>query len=172
MRAEFELGILELRPCQRGACRKSVRIKPNSIAPTLCTSETLLGTKGLLVMLLHWATSFKSKAGRASAHAMLEDLLRQVLSAVDDDDEMWISLTCCRIAKKELGEPLCEDQISTTQERHACWQLPMPVPRPNGSQSNRCWEPGPSRKRQTRPNRCRRQLPQIYSECSGKQGWG
>ena len=39
---------------------------------------------------------------------MLEDLLEQVLSAVDDDDEMWISLTCCRIVEKELDEPLCK----------------------------------------------------------------
>ena len=82
----------------------------------MCTAETLLGTKGLLLMLLHWATNFKTKAGRAEAKAMLEDLLRRVLSAVDEDEEMWISLTDCRIVEKELDEPLCKDQISTTEE--------------------------------------------------------
>ena len=107
LRMEFNLDILELRPCRRS----SVRIKDNTIAPTMCTTETLLGTKGLLLMLLHWATNFKTKAGRAEAKAILQDLFRRVFSAVDGQDKMWISLTACETVEQKLDEPLCEKQI-------------------------------------------------------------
>ena len=106
-REEFKLASLELRPSRRSAGRK----RGHRIDPTLCTSETLLGTKGLLVMLLHWATSFKSKAGRASAHAMLEDLLRQVLSVNHRHRELWDRLAVFRTDDQELADPKIEASI-------------------------------------------------------------
>ena len=101
LRMEFNLDIWELRPCRRS----SVRIKDNMIAPTMCTAETLLGTKGLLLMLLHWATNFKSKAGRAEARAILQDLFRRVFSAVDVLDHRLISLPTSEIIEGNLDWP-------------------------------------------------------------------
>ena len=93
MHEEFEFGLLESRPCWKSACQKKIVDKNDSIPWTVCTTESILGTKGLLVMLLHWATSYHKYTGRAAAQAMLYDLLRQMLSAVDDDDGVWSSFT-------------------------------------------------------------------------------
>ena len=49
-----------------------------------------MATKGLLTMLLHWATNCNmTHQRRAAAEAMFNDLLDRNLGAIDDTDEMW-----------------------------------------------------------------------------------
>ena len=47
MRDEFELGLRESRPCWKSACQQIKRISYTS-----STTKSILGTKGMLVMLL------------------------------------------------------------------------------------------------------------------------
>ena len=116
MREEFELGLRESRPCWKSACQQKIVDENKSIPYTICTTESILGTKGLLVMLLHWATNYQKYTGRAAAQAMLYDLLQQVLSAVDKNDEMWSSFTGHAIAEEEDDKPLYHDHASATTE--------------------------------------------------------
>ena len=90
LREEFELGLREARPSWKSACQQQV----NSISYTSCTKESILGTKGLLVMLLHWSTSYQKHSGRDASQAVLHDLLEKILSAIDEKDEIWRLLTC------------------------------------------------------------------------------
>ena len=89
LREEFELGLKEARPSWKSACQQN-----SGITHTSCTTESILGTKGLLVMLLHWATSYQKHSGRAASQAVLHDLLEKILSAIDEKDEIWRLLTC------------------------------------------------------------------------------
>ena len=39
-------------------------------------------------MLLHWATSYQKHSGRATSQAVLHDLLKRMLSKMEDEDEL------------------------------------------------------------------------------------
>ena len=98
LRLEFNLNAVELRPC-RGS---TLRNKGKTHARSFCTTETLLGTKGMLLMLLHWATNFKTKAGRAEAKAILQDLFRHAFLADDEHNERLICLPTSAIVETKI----------------------------------------------------------------------
>ena len=111
MQVEFEFHPLTLLPCRRSLARK-----PGIMKKTDCTEETLMATKGLLAMLLHWATNCSmTHTRRAAAKAMLNDLLHQTLSAIDDTDEILHSFTTFIIENK-LEVQLDEKPASLTRE--------------------------------------------------------
>ena len=100
MQDEFEFHPLTLLPCRRSLARRQGIIKK-----TDSTEETLMATKGLLAMLLHWTTNCSmTRTRRAAAKAMLNDVLHQALSAIDDTDEIWHSFTKLIIENKLDGQ--------------------------------------------------------------------
>ena len=56
----------------------------------------------MLLMLLHWATNFKTKAGRAEAKAILQDLFRHAFLAVDEHNERLICLPTSAIVEQKI----------------------------------------------------------------------
>ena len=99
LQKEFDLSLREVRPSWKSACQQNT-----SINYTSCTTENIVGTKGLLVMLLHWGTSYQKHSGRATSQAVLHDLLKKMLSRMEDEDEL---LRLCKI---------CEATYNTNEE--------------------------------------------------------
>ena len=107
MQVEFDFHPLTLLPCRRSLARR-----PGIMKKTDCTEETLMATKGLLTMLLHWATNCSmTHQRRAAAKAMFNDLLDRNLGAIDDTDEMWHSFTSF-IMENKLNVLLAEKLAS------------------------------------------------------------
>ena len=87
MKAEFDLHPLSLLPF-----RKSWARKPDTSEKADTIEKTLMTTRGLLTMLLHWATNCSmTHQRRTAAKAMLNDILQTNISAIDDTHEMWSS---------------------------------------------------------------------------------
>ena len=87
MKAEFDLHPLSLLPF-----RKSWARKPDASEKADTIEKTLMTTRGLLTMLLHWATNCSmTHQRRTAAKAMLNDILQTNISAIDDTHEMWSS---------------------------------------------------------------------------------
>ena len=99
LQKEFDLSLREVRPSWKSACQQNT-----SINYTSCTTENIVGTKGLLVMLLHWATSYQKHSGRATSQAVLHDLLKRMLSRMEDEDKFL------RLFK------ICEAKYNTNEE--------------------------------------------------------
>ena len=99
LQKEFDLSLREVRPSWKSACQQNT-----SINYTSCTTENIVGTKGLLVMLLHWGTSYQKHSGRAMSQAVLHDLLKRMLSRMEDEDKFL------RLFK------ICEAKYNTNEE--------------------------------------------------------
>ena len=85
LQMEFDFHPLTLLPG-----RQSLARWPGIMRKTDCTQQTLMSTRGLLTMLLHWATNcHMSHQKREAARAMFNDLLDRNLEAVDGTDAMW-----------------------------------------------------------------------------------
>ena len=111
LRKEFEFDLITLRPYQRSVGKRAGRV-----SKTHFTQETLLTTIGLMAMLLQWTTSKRITLSRqAAAKAILTDLLRRVLSAVDNDDEVRTWCTHASAAETPVDGPLCKNQTSPRQ---------------------------------------------------------
>ena len=111
MKAEFDFHPLSLLPCRRAWARK-----PDMMNKTDNTEKTLMTTKGLLAMLLHWATNCSmTHQRRAAAKAMLNDILQTNISAIDDTDEMWHSFADC-IDEFKLTSMLTDKPASTKKK--------------------------------------------------------
>ena len=98
LQKEFDLSLREVRPSWKSACQQNT-----SINYTSCTTENIVGTKGLLVMLLHWGTSYQKHSGRATSQAVLHDLLKRMLSRMEDEDKLLRLFKICE-AKYDTNE--------------------------------------------------------------------
>ena len=90
LQSEFQFHNLTLLPSRRSAFAQK---KPWNIPPTRCTTETLMATNGLIVMLLHFAGHTRRNAYRLAAKDILIDLMRRLFSETELEKPMIPTLT-------------------------------------------------------------------------------
>ena len=108
---EFDFHPLTLLPSRRSLARR-----PGIVEKTYCTEQTLMATRGLLTMLLHWATNTKmTHRKREAAKAMFNDLVDQHLGALDQTDATWQTFRCF-IQENKLNVLLADKQTSAKEQ--------------------------------------------------------
>ena len=111
MLIEFEFHPLTLLPCRRSLARR-----PGIVKKTSCTEQTLMATRGLLTMLLHWATNSKmTHRRRKAAEDMFTDLVDRNLGALDQADATWQTFRNF-IKENKLNALLAEKQTSAKKK--------------------------------------------------------
>ena len=96
LKTEFTFDEMTLRPC-RMAC-----VRLGNTEPTMCTKETLLDTKGLIVLILRCTIHSKQTTNQTLAKAVLNDLMHRLLSTVDAENEVWSSFACHDFSKDHM----------------------------------------------------------------------
>ena len=109
--SEFDFHPLTLLPSRRSLARR-----PGIVKKTYCTEQTLMATRGLLTMLLHWATNTKmTHRKREAAEAMFNDLVDQNLGAQDQTDATWQTFRNF-IQENNLNVLLADNQTAAKEQ--------------------------------------------------------